>query len=139
MKKRKAKYAKPARCPYCNAPMIFRKAAEIYRDPTRMDCMYVCNRYPICNTYVGTHSGTAIPLGTPANKELRILRIKAHKEFDKLWKQNVMSRDLAYQWLADYLGLKRQDAHIGMCGEYQCKALIEKCQELRLFRDGHSM
>lgn len=41
-----------------------------------------------------------------------------------------MSRQSAYRWMADYFGLRVQDAHIGMFNEYRCQKLIEKSREV---------
>ena len=129
-KKHVKKNNRPMRCPYCGALVTLRNASEIYHDPSRKDRLYVCNNYPACNTYVGTHPGTTVPLGTLANGDLRNLRIKAHRKFDLIWQTGLMSRDAAYRWLADYFCIRLQDAHIGMCGEYQCRELIRKCDSM---------
>ena len=128
------KLDRPTRCPYCGAPVQIRPASEIYGDSSLTGKMYVCSRYPDCNTYVGTHAGTLVPLGQMANGDLRHLRILAHREFDSMWRTGVMSRGTAYRWLADLFGLRQCDAHIGRFGEHQCKALIDKCKELKTFR-----
>ena len=47
-----------------------------------------------------------------------------------------MSRDAAYRWLADFLGIRLQDAHIGMFGTSRCQAVIRKCDELSRLRNG---
>ena len=118
------------RCPHCGAFAIIRPAAEIYGDPTNTGDLYVCSRYPQCNTYVGIHPGTRIPMGTMANGDLRNLRIKAHRKFDQLWQSNIMSRESAYRWMADFFGLTLKDAHIGMLGEYRCTELINECERI---------
>lgn len=59
-----------------------------------------------------------------------ILRIQAHRKFDRIWKCGIMTRENAYRWFADSLGLSLRDAHIGMCGEYRCRELIKLCDEV---------
>ncbi len=128
-KKQKAQSKrKPMRCPYCGSAMTLRPASYVYSDCHDDRQMYVCNRFPSCNTYVGTHPGTKEPLGIPANGDLRNLRIRAHQAFDQIWKRNIMSRDQAYRWFADSFSLRQRDAHIGNCSEYQCRELIRKCE-----------
>ena len=126
--KRRAK--QQVRCPYCGAIADLRPASEIYHDESRTDMLYVCRNYPRCKAYVGTYAGTDVPLGPLANGELRHLRIRAHRIFDQIWKQGIMTRDNAYRWLADSFGLRKQDAHIGHMGEYGCRQLIEKCENV---------
>lgn len=117
-------------CPHCGATAVIRQASEIYNDPARKDELYVCGNYPVCRSYVGMHAGTRIPLGTLANGDLRNLRIKAHRCFDQLWQSGIMTRNGAYHWLADSFGLSIRDAHIGRFGEYRCKMLIERCEQV---------
>ena len=63
-KKQKAQSKrKPMRCPYCGSAMTLRSASYVYSDCHDDRQMYVCNRFPSCNTYVGTHPGTKEPLG----------------------------------------------------------------------------
>lgn len=132
MKKKKMSDMTPRqlRCPHCGAVAIIRPASEIYDDPRRKDELYVCKNYPACKSYVGMHAGTRIPLGTLANGDLRNLRIKAHRRFDRIWQSGIMSRNAAYHWMADSFGLTADDAHIGKFGEYRCQQLIEQCDRI---------
>lgn len=132
MKKRRNtnRAKRPLRCPHCGAVMMLRPASEIYHDCTSDKKLLVCNNFPRCDTYVGVHPGTDIPLGVPANGDLRNLRIRAHRKFDLIWKTGIMTRENAYRWFADSFGLRLQDAHIGMCGEYHCRELIKLCDEV---------
>lgn len=107
-------------CPYCNKEALFIDSKIIYNKSFGM--IYLCKN---CNAYVGVHKGTKIPLGNLANKELRDWRIKAHNEFDFLWKSKKMSRSKAYKFLADKMNLKPKDCHIGMFNIEQCKELIK--------------
>lgn len=132
MKRNKKKGNNPSkmRCPYCGAAMILRSADGIYRDNPHHLKLYVCKNYPECNTYVRTQPGTAIPLGTPANCELRALRIQAHRHFDALHKKGYMTKQDAYIWLASILQAPQSQAHIGCLSEYACKFVIAESKQM---------
>ena len=87
--------------------MILRPASEIYHDAKSDRKLYVCHNYPACNTYVAAHPNTDKPMGVPANGNLRNLRIQAHRKFDLIWKNGIMTREEAYRWFADSFGLIR--------------------------------
>ncbi len=80
--------------------------------------------YPSCNSYVGVHPGTKTPKGTLANRELRLKRIQAHRIFDEIWKQGILSKAEAYRWVADKFCLTDKQAHIGQFSNYMCDQLI---------------
>ena len=92
--------------------------------------LYVCSNYPECDAYVRTHAGTRIPVGTMANHELRNLRNTAHHYFDQLYESGYMSKQDAYQWLADLIIAPLSEAHIWYLGEYYCKQVIEESRKL---------
>lgn len=126
----KATRRRTVRCQYCGSVAELRPASEIYGDERRTDLLYVCSRYPDCNSYVAVKPGTTDPMGPLANGDLRHLRIRAHRTFDQIWQRQIMSRKSAYRWMADYFGIRIQDAHIGMFNEYRCQKLIEKSHEV---------
>ena len=84
---------------------------------------YLCE----CGRYVGCHPGSTDPLGTPADKPTRQARGAAHYVFDRLWKKEGMSRNRAYAWLANEMGIDVDDCHIGQFDEAQCKLVVELC------------
>ena len=92
--------------------------------------LYVCSHYPQCDAYVRVHAGTNIPVGSLANHELRTLRRTAHQYFDQLHQSGYMSKQDAYQWLADLICAPLSEAHIGHLGEYYCKQVIEESRRL---------
>ena len=92
--------------------------------------LYVCSRFPSCDSYVRVHPGTKTPMGTMANRELRILRNEAHRAFDQLHKRGLMTREDAYRWLASVLGVPMGQAHIGCLGEYYCRRVIEESEKV---------
>lgn len=129
-KKRKGFQAGSMRCPYCGSPVIYRSADGIYHDNSNKTMLYVCSHYPECDAYVRVHAGTNIPVGSLANHELRTLRRTAHHYFDQLYQSGMMSKQDAYQWLADLICAPLSEAHIGYLGEYYCKQVIEESRRL---------
>lgn len=134
-KKRKGLAINRMRCPYCGSPVIYRSADGIYHDNSKGTMLYVCSHYPECDAYVRVHAGTSIPVGTLANHELRTLRRTAHHYFDQLYQSGMMSKQDAYQWLADLICAPLSEAHIGYLGEYYCKQVIEESKKLLEHRD----
>ncbi len=122
--------AKPGRCPYCGSTLILRSADGIYRENVNNTKLYVCSKYPACDAYVRVIPGTDIPLGSPANGALRALRLEAHRYFDRLHQSGLMSKNDAYQWLADILQAPLSQAHIGYLGEYYCRRVIEESRQM---------
>ena len=114
-------------CPYCGSPIVLRSAAGIYKHDGEGTMLYVCSKYPECDAYVRVYPGTKIPMGSLANKDLRFLRIEAHRYFDQLYQTGIMSKNEAYGWLAGMLQAPLSQAHIGYLGEYYCRQVIEEC------------
>ena len=103
------KKPKIIRCPYCGGTAILRDASFVY----------------------GTHSpGTKIPKGTLANRELRQKRIQAHRIFDQIWQQGILSKPEAYRWVADKFCLTDKQAHIGQFSNYMCDQLIRESADV---------
>lgn len=111
-------------CPYCDRPAKLVGGKEIY--PSRFDLykrkFWLC---VFCNAYVGTHKGGTKPYGRLANKQLRAIRKDAHNIFDKIWKSDKMKRLQAYGWLANSLGIKVKNCHIGDFDIETCEKVIK--------------
>lgn len=105
-------------CPECGARMVWKSS--------KFGGFFGCEawRETKCSGAIGCHPGTNVPLGIPAPKEVRELRIKAHDAFDKLWRGGKMSRSDAYRWLRDSLSISAEEAHIGQFDAEKCKLLI---------------
>lgn len=115
-------------CNYCGKPAEFVDSTIVYGSSYGM--IYYCKP---CNAWVGVHKGSATPLGTLANAELRAYRRKAHGMFDRIWRRRWLSRGKAYAWLAEQMGLTREETHIGMFSIEQCRTVIDLC--IRFERD----
>lgn len=128
--KRKGVNASSMRCPYCGSTVVYRSADGIYKNNSKGTMLYVCTKYPECDTYVRVHTGTTIPVGSLANHELRALRNTAHHYFDQLYMCGYMTKQDAYQWLAEIIMAPLSEAHIGHLSEYYCKMVIEESRKL---------
>ena len=111
-------------CPYCGVQAILRPNSYL-RGNSVAEHLYVCTRYPECDSYVSAHKSNLATMGSPANAELRRKRHEAHEVFDQLWKTGIFTRNGAYMWLADTFFLKGKDAHIGSFGIERCERLIK--------------
>jgi ssDNA-binding Zn-finger/Zn-ribbon topoisomerase 1 len=114
-------------CPDCGADMILKDG--------KYGKFYGCERYPQCDAAHGAHQHTEKPLGIPADKATRVMRIRAHKAFDKLWKKirekhRVDRRKWAYRWLRERMGMTAEECHIGKFTWEQCKKVIEICDKV---------
>lgn len=125
----KTKKKRPVKC-FCGRTAILRKASEIKKGAGPNEYLYVCSAYPDCDSYVKAHQDTLKPMGTLANKQLRRMRILAHRSFDQIWKNNILSRNAAYEWLCSVVELDRDQAHISLFGEYMCAQVIAECQKV---------
>lgn len=56
---------------------------------------------------------------------LRELKDQAHKYFDQLWKFKYLTREEAYVWLAQQLGVPEPQAHMAKMNEEMCKQVVE--------------
>lgn len=119
---------KICRCPYCGSAAVLRDAKYVYGENAKGRHMYVCARYPECDSYVGAHEHSLKPMGTLADDGLRRKRIETHKVFDRIWKAGIMSKDGAYRRMQYKFGMNANQAHIAQFSEYMCDRLISECE-----------
>jgi len=122
-------------CPYCGSGVELTDRSILKKDSsTGSDKIYVCERYPSCDSYVGCKPQTDEPLGTLANGQLRMLRMEAHKAFDWAWESGHMSRTKAYEAMQRVMALSKEAAHIGKMDVEQCRRVIEIFGEYKALR-----
>jgi len=114
---------------HCGACAMLRPASVVHGDKAGKEYLYICSRYPACDSYVGVHKKSKQPLGTLADKSLRAKRIQAHKVFNRLWESGTMKKWQAYKWMEAKFGLNSQQAHIAKFSEYMCNELIALCEK----------
>jgi len=112
----------PKRCDCCNSFDVVLIAATKNKWPW----VYLCND---CKASVGCHPDTYTPLGRMAGLNTRLMRRDAHRYFDELWKSGLMSRDLAYRWLAEQLQIPFENCHISWLTDKQLKTTIRISEE----------
>jgi len=109
-------------CIHCSKPAKPVTGAEIYPHLSHLhDGKYwLCAP---CNAYVGSHKDTGLPLGFPANREVRSARQQVHKKLDPIWKvkANKWKRDDVYGYLALSLDLSRDQTHTAMFDLDRCR------------------
>ena len=110
-------------CPYCNVPALLVDSAVVF--PASRGLIYLCFNWPECDARVGCHGVSHKPLGTPARKLLRGLRIKTHAVLDPFWKEGHLSRCGVYNKLAKAMGIPFSKCHIGLFNEEQCQWVID--------------
>ena len=128
-------------CPYCSREARLVDSAAIY--PHSYGPIYLCKP---CDAYVGVHPGTEKPLGTLANRPLRVARMKTHAVLDPLWKEAYrlypkldlkgmatvrrIARSRTYAWLAQELGISTDECHVGMFSQAMCVLAQMACKEM---------
>lgn len=118
------------KCPYCGSKAKLVDSKVIYG--RSYGKAFICSNYPCCDSYVGCHKGTDIPLGTLANSELRKKRNQCHVLFDQTWKSNNMTRIGAYARLAKLLNIRVNDCHFGMFDLNTCNKAMKFIYEFML-------
>lgn len=68
-------------------------------------------------------------LGILATPEVRYARIMAHKSFDCLWKNTILTRKSAYKWLAVKMDMSESACHMKLMSESQCYKVVKICDE----------
>lgn len=115
---------------HCGAHAMLRPSSVVHGERARAgEFLYVCSRYPACDSYVGVHEKSQKPLGSLAGKELRSKRIQAHRAFNQLWVSGMMQKWQAYKWMAAKFGLDSCQAHIAKFSEHMCDELILICEQ----------
>lgn len=135
VKKLKDPILNGSKCPYCGKDSVYMDSAFFYNGQS-FGMVWAC--VP-CRAFVGCHPGTDISLGRLAAADLRVLKMKTHEEFDKLWKTGAINRiwrkylpettnrKKAYIWLARELGISSELCHIGMFDAPTCFNVIDIC------------
>ena len=120
----------PDVCPNCGSEVKLVNNIEIYRSRSYGEWPYayrcVNDR---CDSFVGLHKHTDLPLGTLATKAMRDARKDAKAVFHDLMDQwsGVFNRSEMYTWLAKQLGIPKAHCHFGMFDVPTCRRALQIC------------
>lgn len=116
-------------CGECGADMVLRRS--------RYGPFYGCTAFPRCKGTHGCHPNLK-PMGIPADKETKLLRMDVHAIFDKLWPEvkdrtkcsKRRAKGLAYNWLATFMDMTRDEAHIGRFTADECRTFLSRASSI---------
>lgn len=124
-------------CEECGSTARIAGARRVY--PFHRELWHLTIWLCDCGAYVGCHPNSRRPLGTCAGKELRRARRMLHEErVDPIWKNAILlypgdkdakaqaiirstARRRTYDFLAEKLGITREECHIAMFDIEQCR------------------
>lgn len=115
---------KPKICPYCKKPAKWVSNEVIYGQ--KYGESYMIWHCKPCDAYVGCHQNTKKSLGSMANAELRRARKLTKERFIKIylrgnWNCKKMLKDMAYQTLAERMGIHPENCHFAMFRMEHCR------------------
>lgn len=128
----KAPLPAPENCQHCGSPVEIAHHRDVYgRAFSDWPWMYRCTDED-CDSYVGMHPFTAIPLGTLADPATREARKSCKPPFEDLWRgrRSFLTRKEAYQALADRLGIPVGQCHFAWFDVATCVRAWRICQDL---------
>lgn len=127
LKRVKDRVAPPTDCHHCGSMVELVSNAEIYgREYGDWPYAYKCIG---CDSYVGIHPNTDLPLGTLADKDTREARKACKKAFIDFQRASGMSRNQAYAWLAQRMAILKSECHWGMFSVAQAELAGAICKE----------
>lgn len=119
----------PTCCPYCSGSVELVRNDTIYgRAYGDWPYAYLCRA---CDAFVGLHPETDLPLGTLANRELREARKRSKSLWQAITRMKQLNRNDAYRWLAERMGIAKQDCHFGHFDLERCQKAFTVCQQER--------
>lgn len=107
-------------CPDCGAKMVLRQTSKFKYKNGDPRPFYGCSRFPLCKGSHGAHPDGS-PLGTPADKMTKELRIDAHDMMDRWMDAQGFSRKQGYARLQEDFGC---EVHIGELDAAGCQKLM---------------
>ena len=123
------------RCAVCDGESELVGGKMIY--PHRQDLW--SKKFWLClwctKSYCGCHGKTSNSLGRPADAPLRKMRSMVHRVLDPLWKDGTMGRNEVYARLSRSMGLAREETHVGMFDQDQCKEALVCLEDMSVFAE----
>jgi len=126
----KDKLPPPEQCPNCGDIVELVSNSEIYgREYGSWPYAYRCTNHRHCDSHVGLHPHTDLPLGSLADRRTREAR-RACKALFLEWQSfNDWSRSQSYAWLAVRMGLPASQCHWGLFSVSDAELAGAICEE----------
>ncbi len=123
--------APPEQCPNCGNAVELVSNSEIYgREFGDWPYAYRCIDHRGCDSYVGLHPKTDLPLGKLADRFERQARKDNKRYFMEVLSLHDWSRNQGYAWLAERMGIPKSDCHWGLFSVRQANMAGSICKEL---------
>jgi hypothetical protein len=123
----KHKLPAPTVCNNCGSKVDYVNNEAIYgRSYGKWPYAYRCSSFT-CDSYVGVHPNTKIPLGTLADRATREARKQYKPMFFDLLAQKGWHRGKGYNWLSKAMSIPPEETHWGMFNVERCKLAGELC------------
>lgn len=107
---------------YCGSSTTRQSNALIYGIEYGNGRAFICDRFPQCQGFVGTHPNGQ-PLGTVPDPETRELRKLVHAAIDPIWQTGKLHRGQVYNRISRALGIKSY--HTGETTADECRKVLE--------------
>lgn len=128
-------------CPYCGEDAVLVDKSVVYRQGDGGK-VWLCEP---CRAWVGVEIGSRgnTPKGRLAKSLLRAKKVKAFFYFDRVWRwvaeqhnwSEWKARHAAYGWLAEQMGIKPEDCHIGFFDDAATQVVIDICMAVGAKKD----
>lgn len=119
-------------CPYCKSKVGIIHMTNRAEITVGTSAYFGCINYPKCDSYTISKQHIFAPLGRLANKALRIERVRAYKNFNKLKDGFLLKETDLYQEISEDLKLPIEYTHITLLGFDKLVALTGWCIRKRL-------
>lgn len=113
-------------CPYCGAPVEFKSNEVIYRHNFNNGFVYICARFPECNSYVAAHSVSRKPLGILADKNTRDLRKSVFRIVSPYWQKGLVRKQTVYETIAKILNKEGAFISIAQLNKNECNTVLSQ-------------
>lgn len=121
--------SKPVLC-FCGSKALLQSNSIKYGREYGNGKAWICERFPECEGYVGTHPDGS-PLGTLADNQTVKLRRELHSIIDPLWmsrtdRSKKKNRGSVYGWLRRIMNMTPDECHVGNWDAETCIEALEQ-------------
>lgn len=111
-------------CPFCDRAASITTADDFYKSTKKYNsCVWYCAHCE--RVYVTTYEGTSTPKGTLADDDTRRLRRICHLVTEYKKKEEKLSHEQYYEWIATIIHVPTHEAYIGYLSLDKCRELVK--------------